>query len=461
MGGGVNHRFGLDDGILVKNTHVALGGGTAVVVQRVRAAAPVGAARAGRVPERGRARRRARRGRRCRAARQPVAGARRRPWSGSSRAACRSRSRAASRSPTSPRTRRRARIASRSARSRTRRRRSPLHLRITRRDLTPDMRDRGPHPDAAAARAGRLRRSALGGARGLARRRLEARRGAARRRAIASKRDARAATRSPAGPDRLLPAEIARHLTTARFGRRLECFETIDSTNVHAARLAREDAPEGTLVLAERQTRGPRAARPQLGLAGARESLRELRAPPAARAGRRAAARARGRRRGGARARAARARPASPSSGPTIASSTARRSPASSPRWTPRSIAIRTRRARHRRQPERARAGVSRRAARDRHLGAARDRRPRRSAALRRRACAALEDVYDRIVRDGFAVIAPEWESYSCLTGRRGHDRLRRPRGATGTVRGIDATGRSCSTERPARSASWRATSRS
>ena len=28
MGGGVNHRFGLDDGILIKNTHVALGGGT-------------------------------------------------------------------------------------------------------------------------------------------------------------------------------------------------------------------------------------------------------------------------------------------------------------------------------------------------------------------------------------------------------------------------------------------------
>jgi len=40
MGGGVNHRFGLDDGILIKNTHVALGGGTAAVVARVRAEAP-------------------------------------------------------------------------------------------------------------------------------------------------------------------------------------------------------------------------------------------------------------------------------------------------------------------------------------------------------------------------------------------------------------------------------------
>jgi len=40
VAGGVNHRFGLDDGILIKNTHVALGGGTAAVVRRVRARAP-------------------------------------------------------------------------------------------------------------------------------------------------------------------------------------------------------------------------------------------------------------------------------------------------------------------------------------------------------------------------------------------------------------------------------------
>jgi nicotinate-nucleotide pyrophosphorylase (carboxylating) len=43
-GGGTNHRFGLDDGILVKNTHIALGGGTAATVRRVRAAAPAGMA---------------------------------------------------------------------------------------------------------------------------------------------------------------------------------------------------------------------------------------------------------------------------------------------------------------------------------------------------------------------------------------------------------------------------------
>ncbi len=42
LGGGMNHRFGLDDGILIKNTHVALGGGTAAVVARARREAPLG-----------------------------------------------------------------------------------------------------------------------------------------------------------------------------------------------------------------------------------------------------------------------------------------------------------------------------------------------------------------------------------------------------------------------------------
>jgi len=42
VGGGVNHRFGLDDGILIKSTHVALGGGTAATVHRARAQAPAG-----------------------------------------------------------------------------------------------------------------------------------------------------------------------------------------------------------------------------------------------------------------------------------------------------------------------------------------------------------------------------------------------------------------------------------
>ncbi|MCL6439081.1 MAG: carboxylating nicotinate-nucleotide diphosphorylase [Rubrobacteraceae bacterium] len=39
-GGGVNHRFGLDDGILIKDNHVALAGGVGEAVRRARAGAP-------------------------------------------------------------------------------------------------------------------------------------------------------------------------------------------------------------------------------------------------------------------------------------------------------------------------------------------------------------------------------------------------------------------------------------
>ena len=38
-GGGVNHRFGLDDAVLIKDNHVALAGGVAAAVRRVREAA--------------------------------------------------------------------------------------------------------------------------------------------------------------------------------------------------------------------------------------------------------------------------------------------------------------------------------------------------------------------------------------------------------------------------------------
>src|SRR6059036_47315 len=59
-----------------------------------------------------------------------------------------------------------------------------------------------------------------------------------------------------AAPDRLLPAEIAPLLGSKRFGRTLEHHETIDSTNAAAMQRARAGAPEGTLIVAERQTRG-------------------------------------------------------------------------------------------------------------------------------------------------------------------------------------------------------------
>lgn len=40
MGGGTNHRLRLDDGILIKNNHLALGGGIRAAVERARAARP-------------------------------------------------------------------------------------------------------------------------------------------------------------------------------------------------------------------------------------------------------------------------------------------------------------------------------------------------------------------------------------------------------------------------------------
>ncbi len=58
-------------------------------------------------------------------------------------------------------------------------------------------------------------------------------------------------------PDRLLPAEILQGLKTVCFGRgKIEYYTETDSTNVRARALAQEGAPEGTVVVAETQTRG-------------------------------------------------------------------------------------------------------------------------------------------------------------------------------------------------------------
>lgn len=57
-------------------------------------------------------------------------------------------------------------------------------------------------------------------------------------------------------PDRLLPAEIARLLATSRVGREIRYFERIGSTNTEAVALARQGAGEGSVVIAEAQSRG-------------------------------------------------------------------------------------------------------------------------------------------------------------------------------------------------------------
>ncbi|MFN8009485.1 MAG: biotin--[acetyl-CoA-carboxylase] ligase [Terriglobia bacterium] len=56
--------------------------------------------------------------------------------------------------------------------------------------------------------------------------------------------------------DRLFPHEIYPLLQTTCFGKRIHHFETVGSTNDIAQQLAMEGAPEGTLVLAEEQSKG-------------------------------------------------------------------------------------------------------------------------------------------------------------------------------------------------------------
>lgn len=57
-------------------------------------------------------------------------------------------------------------------------------------------------------------------------------------------------------PDLLDPAEIAAQLNTAVIGGRLVCLDETGSTNADAFRLAEEGAAEGTVVLADTQSRG-------------------------------------------------------------------------------------------------------------------------------------------------------------------------------------------------------------
>lgn len=58
---------------------------------------------------------------------------------------------------------------------------------------------------------------------------------------------------APVGP---LPAELARHLATARLGRRVYFYPETDSSNEVALALARAGEPEGTLVVTDHQRAG-------------------------------------------------------------------------------------------------------------------------------------------------------------------------------------------------------------
>jgi BirA family biotin operon repressor/biotin-[acetyl-CoA-carboxylase] ligase len=57
-------------------------------------------------------------------------------------------------------------------------------------------------------------------------------------------------------PDRLLPYEISSHLDTKFIGKKIYYFESISSTMEAATELGTKRAPEGTIVVAEAQTKG-------------------------------------------------------------------------------------------------------------------------------------------------------------------------------------------------------------
>lgn len=59
-----------------------------------------------------------------------------------------------------------------------------------------------------------------------------------------------------AKPDKLYGPEIESYLLPESFCKRIECHESIDSTNLRAKQLAETGEPEGTLVVADEQTAG-------------------------------------------------------------------------------------------------------------------------------------------------------------------------------------------------------------
>jgi len=59
-----------------------------------------------------------------------------------------------------------------------------------------------------------------------------------------------------ASPDRMIDMEILSGLKTRTFARHLHCYRKIGSTNATAVELAEAGAPEGTVIVAEEQTKG-------------------------------------------------------------------------------------------------------------------------------------------------------------------------------------------------------------
>ena len=84
-----------------------------------------------------------------------------------------------------------------------------------------------------------------------------------------------------ASPDNLLAAELQADLETRSIGRDIAFYDRTDSTNLRAAELAEAGAVEGTVVVAEEQTRGKgRLGRQWASPAGVNLYLSVLLRPP-------------------------------------------------------------------------------------------------------------------------------------------------------------------------------------
>lgn len=241
-------------------------------------------------------------------------------------------------------------------------------------------------------------------------------------------------------PDRLLADEVLPALATRRLGRTIVYFEETDSTNVQAMRLAREGAPEGTLVVAERQTHG----RGRLGRSWSSPAfvnfygswiLRPAIAPAAAPQLSLAAA-------------VALARALTPLAPGLVAIKwpndclldgrkvagilTEMDAELDRVRAVVLGIGVNLNGGERAFPPELRATATSVRLATGRKVD-----RIAFTAAL----CDALEAVYDRLLQDGFGALMGEWNEYSCLTGRDVTVECGGQR-TSGVVRGLDASGR-------------------
>jgi BirA family biotin operon repressor/biotin-[acetyl-CoA-carboxylase] ligase len=70
------------------------------------------------------------------------------------------------------------------------------------------------------------------------------------------KSDRQGKFRLVSAPDLLLAAEITHDLNTKKIGKTVYAYKSVQSTNLIASQLAEVKAPEGSIVVAERQTKG-------------------------------------------------------------------------------------------------------------------------------------------------------------------------------------------------------------